>query len=44
VRFDDGHRAVRVAPMHANEHGDAEDVDGLAAVIGNLNRVHKMSG
>ena len=40
VRFDDGHRAICVAAMHADEHGNTKDIDGLAAVVGNLNRIH----
>ena len=44
VGFDHGHRAVRVAAMHADEHGNVEDADGLATVVGNLNRIHKIRG
>src|SRR5437762_2270893 len=40
VRLDCAHHAAGVSAVDANDHGNAEDVYFVTAVVGNLDRVH----
>ena len=45
MRFDGADHAIGVAAMDANEHRNAQDVDGFAAAGGNEERCHgRMNG
>src|SRR5579859_5218360 len=40
VRFDCAHHAAGIATMEADDHGNAQNVYLLAAVVGNLDWIH----